>query len=342
MSAPTPAARRLRAGAAALAAALVLAGLGAASVWREARLGVEVDVSGPVLPGWTAQADAVASVEIASAEARLRLSRAEAGWTMPSRGDYPIPPERIAALDEGLRTLVFERAMTRDPEKFDRLGLGAPGEGGAGVRVTLVDSEEEVLASLIVGAAHEDGEGLYVRRVGGRRAYAARGALPEELASVSAWLGLDFWDLDGARVARAAIQPESGPAWRIERPGLSARNAELREPQDWRLVTAGAGNGVAAAGLRLRFRDVKPEAALTGAFVARHSAVTFSGLAYRFDFHAEGEARWVTIEVEAAADDAQPRAERLQAQVEGWAFLTSPDAYERLARPLSGVAERSP
>ena len=106
-----------------------------------------------------------------------------------------------------------------------------------------------------------------------------------------------------------------------------------------RVVTAGAANGVATAGAQLRFRDVKPEQELVGAYVARHAAVTFSGLAYEMLFFAEGDERWATIELAALADDAAPRAEHFNDQVEGWAFLVSEDAYERLTRALDQVAE---
>ena len=113
------------------------------------------------------------------------------------------------------------------------------------------------------------------------------------------------------------------------------------EPAGWSLVTGGAANGVATAGARLRFRDVKPSDQVEGAFVARHSGVTFSGIAYTFDFIAEGEARWALIEVEARADDAADRVERLERLTEGWAFRVSEDAYERLTRPLTQLAERA-
>ena len=112
-------------------------------------------------------------------------------------------------------------------------------------------------------------------------------------------------------------------------------------PTTHRLITGGAANGVARAAAQLRFRDVRPAQNLEGAFVARHSGATFSGLAYRFDFVAEGEQRWVVISVQALADDAEERAERLRGLTDGWAFLVSEDAYERLTRPLDQLAEPS-
>jgi hypothetical protein len=336
----TPFRRRGRQAIAAAAIAALLLAAGAIAIWRDAAAGSPPDVSGPVAPGWAQRAAEAARIEIASAEGSFALERADAGWVMPSRGNYPVRPEPIAALDAALSSLSFERAMTRDPEKFDRLGLGDPGAGGAGVRLTVRDSNGEVLVDLIAGEAREDGTGVYVRRAGGARAYAARGSLPE-LADPGVWLGLNFWDIDPSAVARARITPERGPAWFVQRAGIAQRNHELMEPAGWSLITGGAANGVATAGARLRFRDVRPADTLTGAFVSRHAGVTFSGLAYRFDFIAEGETRWALIEVEAVADDAAERAERFTTLTEGWAFQVSEDAYERLTRPLDQVAERS-
>ena len=341
MSRPvTPYERRARQAFAAAGAALVLLAAGATAVWRDAASGAPPDVSGPVAPGWAERAPDAARIEITGPDARFALERGETGWIMPSRGDYPVRPERIAALDAALSSLTFERAMTRDPDKFDRLGLGDASAGGEGVRLRVLDGSGAVLADLIAGDSRDDGSSVYIRPAGGARAYAARGSLPE-LADPGVWLGLSFWDIDPATVARARIRPERGPAWFVQRAGVGQRNHELMEPDGWALITGGAANGVATAGARLRFRDVRPAETLTGAFAARHAAVTFSGLAYRFDFIAEGEERWAVIEVEAVADDSAERAERFTDLTEGWAFRVSADAYERLTRPLDQVAERS-
>ncbi|XBQ16942.1 MAG: DUF4340 domain-containing protein [Oceanicaulis sp.] len=335
-----PAIRRRNQAIAAFAAGVILLALGAASVWRDAALGARPDVSGPVVPGWRDAAADAERIEIITSDEQFMLVRSEAGWTMPSRGDYAVRPERIAELDEALGGLQYDRAMTRDPEKFPRLGLDDPIGGGAGIRINVLDSEGTAIAALIVGRDRDEG-GVYLRTPGGERAYSATGTLPE-LGDAGRWLGLEFWDLDPGSVAQARIRPEAGPAWAVQRAGIAQRNFELVEPEGWRLVTGGAANGPATAGARLRFRDVKPAAALTGAFAARHQAVTFSGIAYDLTFTAEGEERWAVIEVRAAADDAAERVERLERFVDGWAFRVSEDAYERMTRPLPELAEPAP
>ncbi|MEQ8403991.1 MAG: DUF4340 domain-containing protein [Oceanicaulis sp.] len=332
-----PAHRRRTQALFAIAAAALLFVMGAAAVWRDAALGARPEVSGPVVAGWSEAAGEAARIEIVTAGDQFALVRQGERWIMPSRGGYPVRAERIAELDAALGALTYQRAMTRDPDKFARLGLGDPLEGGEGVRLTVLGGAGEPLARLVVGEDREAG-GVYLRPAGAERAYAASGDLPP-LGDPGRWLGLEFWDIDPSAVARARIRPETGPAYFVQRAGVAQRNYDLMEPNGWRLVTGGAANGVATAGARLRFRDVKPADQVEGAFVARHAGVTFSGIAYTFDFIAEDDARWALIEVEARADDAAERVERLQRLTEDWAFKVSDDAYERLTRPLTQLAE---
>ena len=123
----SPAARRRSIAAWLSSLAVLVIILAGVALWREAARGARPDVSGPVLPEWPAQAETAQIVEITAADAMFRLVRGADGWTMPSRGGYPVRPERIAALDEALAGLRYRRVMTRDPDKLSRLGLADPG-----------------------------------------------------------------------------------------------------------------------------------------------------------------------------------------------------------------------
>ncbi len=321
-------------------AAAVLMAVGVGSIVMDAQRASLPDVSGPVLPDWIENASNAASIEIMGPQTQFRLTRTEAGWVMPSRGNYPVRAEQIAALDAALSTLRFERAMTGDAQKYGRLGLSDPLSGGNGTRLIILDEAENRLADLFVGRTQNDGEGVYVRPANRGRAFAASGALPA-LTDPATWLGLNFWAFEPSAIARARIEPETGQAYFVQRAGVAQRNYELLDPSGYRLITGGAANGVATAGARLRFRDARPSETLEGSVVAGHAGATFSGLAYRFDFIAEDEARWAVITVQALSDDAEPRAERLTEITDGWAYQVSEDAYERLTRPLDQLAERS-
>ena len=342
MTAHTSARRRAR-----LAAGIALAGLlalaaGSYTVWRDARLDARPDASGPVLADWQENAAEARIIEIEGPDGALRLERgssSQSGWVMADRGGYPVPPERVAELDAALSRLSYSAAMTQDPDKFARLGLVGASDGGDGVHLRVRGANGTLLADLVIGAERGD-DGLFLRPAGGGRAYAAQGRLPD-LDAVDHWLGLDYFNLDPASVARVRIQPVTGEAYALAKAGMSARNFELREPRGWRLITSGAANGVAVAGARMRFRDVRPRDALIGAPAAAHAAVTFDGLAYSYTIFNEAGRHWARLEVTAAADDAAARARRLDAIARGWAFEISDDAYERLTRPLDQIAERT-
>ena len=317
---------------------LALIAWGLISIWMDEQRAQTPNVSGPVFENWSSVSDRADRIEIMSRASMFALERQDAGWVMPSRANYQVEPTQIAALDDLIGQMQLERAMTRDPRKLDRLGLGDPSDGGTGLRVRVLDSANDELVAFVLGDAQRDGSGVYLRRADEARAYAVTGE-HRDLTDLSRWLGLDFWSLDASAIARAEIRSEDGQDWIVDRASLAQRSFSLVAPQDWRLITSGAANGVASAGAQLRFRDVRPRESLSGAIVAQHVATTFSGLVYQFDFVAENEERWVVITARALNSDADARAEHLNGITRGWAYLVSDDAYERLTRALNQVAE---
>jgi hypothetical protein len=203
------------------------------------------------------------------------------------------------------------------------------------------DGEGAVLTDILLGRESE--AGLYVRFPGRNRTYLAspgetRASLPD-IAGAADWLDLDFLALGANAVARSTITPETGPAYRLERPSPSVRNFALREPGGWTLITAAAGNGPASALARVRFRDVRAEDRLDGEVVARHVAETFSGVRVRLDVLALGETRWAVLSADALTDDARAEAETIDRTAQGWAFLLSDLTLDRMIRPLDQIAD---
>lgn len=317
-----------------LAAALLL-------TWQDARQAWQPDVSGPVLPDWSATVDAAAEIEIDSADDHFTLMRREGGWVMPSRDDHPVRSERLAELDAFLAGLDYAGARTADPDKHARLGLAARGEDGVATQVTVRDGEGEVLADILLGRESETG--IYVRFPGRNRTYLAgtgeAGQGLPDIAGAADWLDLDFLALGANAVARSTITPETGPAYRLERPSPSVRNFALREPGGWTLITAAAGNGPASALSRLRFRDVRAADRLDGEIVARHVAETFAGVRVRLDVLALGETRWAVLGADALTDDARAGAAAINESAQGWAFLLSDLTLDRMIRPLDQIAD---
>ncbi len=333
-----PSQRRTRRALILLVAGAVALAAGVGAVWRDARMGAVPEVSGPVLPGWAERAGEARMIEITGPDAVFLMERDGQGWSMPSRGGYPVRAERIAELDAALAALRFEQAMTRDPDLFGRLGVDDPGQGGRGVRIAVLDGQGDRLAELVAGDARDGG--VYVRPAGAARAYAASGSMPD-LDDPGRWLGLDFMNIDPARVAAAGTDPETGPSFTLEKTAPAARDFALTGPEGWRLITGGAGNGVAVAGARVRFRDVRPSGEVSGPVVARHVGRTFDGLDYAYAFRRDNGRIWAEIEVRATDMDTAGEARLIANASQGWVFEVSEDAYERMTRPLGAMAERA-
>lgn len=324
-------------------AALIMLVLALAAGWMQASRGWTPDVAGPVLPDWAQSVEAARSITIDSATDEFVLERGPDGWVMPSRDNYPVRTGQLATLDRLLTGLTYIGARTADPDKHGRLGLAAGGEQ-AGTRITVRDEAGTVLADLLLGQAEDDR--LYIRFPGRDRTYATRYDLPGRefpaLAEATDWLALDFLDLGTNMIARAQITPAEGPAYLLERAGLSVRNFALREPAGWRPITAAAGNGPANALSRVRFRDVRAADRVEGDVLARHVAETFSGIRLSVAVIARGDTRWARLEATALSDDATEAVADLNAAAEGWAFLLSDLTLDRLIRPLDMIADPRP
>ena len=323
------------------AAAFVVLLLAIAQLVSGAQRDARPVTAGPVIADWAVNSANATQIAIETAEGDFLLERRETGWVMPSRDSHPVRAARIAELDLFLAGLTHDGPRTRDAEKHERLGLGAPASGGSGTRVTVTSQSGETLADLVLGRLA--GARVYFRQADEDQTFAAR--LGEGVLSLPAiqaaddWLELDFLDLDRNAIAWAEIQPESGPSYRLERAARSIRNFSLRQPSGWRPITAGAGNGPAAALGRLRFRDVRRADRLSGETVARHTAETFGGLRVTLNVIAQGNTRWAVVEARAVTDDAQAEAQALQSRVQGWAYLLSDLSLDRLLRPLDQIAD---
>lgn len=298
---------------------------------------VRIDRTGPVLPDLAGTTEEVRTLAIETTAGRILLERDGEGWALAGRAGYPANAELAERVLMSLAELEYAGARTASPSRHASLGLVGPGEGGAGVRVTAHDFDGRLLADLILGAARGE-TGIYLRRPGEDQTWAVIGA-PPIATEADRWMELDFLALGQEAIARVRVQPETGPAYFLERPGLSSRDFSLRSPPGWRPVSRGAGNGTGSVLGRIRFRDVRP-ADFTDPPVASHIAETFGGLRVEITVHSDAAQRWATIRAIALTDDAEAEALALNNAADGWGFLLSDLSIQRLIRPLDDFAVR--
>ncbi|MEE2565548.1 DUF4340 domain-containing protein [Hyphobacterium marinum] len=296
-----------------------------------------LDRRGPVLPDLAGTTSEVRTLAVETRAARFELERDGEGWALAGRAGFPANADLAERILTSLAELEYAGARTASRNQHAALGLVAPDQGGDGIRITAHDYDGRLVADLILGAARGE-SGSYLRRPDEDQTWAVIG-LPPVATEADRWMELDFLALGTDTIARVQVQPESGPTYRLERPGLSVRNFALRSPPGWRPVTDGAGNGTGSVLSRVRFRDVR-RADFTDPPVARHTAETFGGLRVEIAVYADGQSRWATLRAVALSDDAQAEALALNNTADNWAFLLSDLTISRLIRPLDDFAIR--
>jgi hypothetical protein len=333
MSAPLALERR-RIATLALAATAALAVISALVIEFDAARLRPPQAQGSVLPNFSQSAGAAEAITIATKDATYSIARTQNGWTLPDRGDYPVARERLAQFTEGLASLSFVRPMTRDPAKFERLGLGDPAKGGDGVLVQVQNAQGALLANLMLGITPS---GLYMRQNEGAQAWALKGELPP-LKDPAQWLDLTPLTIDPARIVRVSIQPSTGPAYVLVRTEPAAEFS-LEAPFDRHLVLT--PDGLNAAGQAFAFlkpNDVAAAPAIAGAPSARVSMRTGDGLVIDGELFAQAPRHWLKLVARAETPAALQDAQVINTRAAAWAYgLTALD-YVNFAPPLSVLA----
>ncbi len=293
-------------------------------------------VAGPVLPGFAESVRDATRITVATRDARYEIQRTEKGWALKDRGNFPVRREVLAKFTDGLRSLAYVRPMTRDPARHERLGLGDPAEGGAGVLVQVEDSQGARLADLIIG--EEPGGDIFLRKPGEDQTWQVRGELPP-LRDFAGWLDLAPLDLAPARIAGADIAPMAGPAYAVTRADAQASFA-LAAPYDTLPVIAPGGVGDAALQLaQLAPLDVRPAAAVPGPAKARSRLRTFDGLSIEGElFEEPGPRYWVKLVARADAPDKAAEAAGINARLAPWAYAITEAQFRDAAPVLSTLA----
>lgn len=285
--------------------------------------------SGPVVPNLDESIGGAQRILIQSAEATYRIERTQQGWAMRDRDDYPVLSSRLAQLTEGLENLRFQRRMTSDASKHERLGVTDPRQGGRGILVQVEDGRGALLVNLILGV---ETSGTYVRRPDDNQTWSVEGELPP-LRDVASWMDLQPVNISADRLARVEIMPAEGRAYILGR-----ESAE----QPWRIAAPAlaplAQSTVTAAAERLTQLapvDVRTAPAIQGAPRARVRAITFDGVIIDAELIPSDNRLWVKLVARASAPEQEPAALEINNRSAAWAYALSEMEAEALAPPLS-------
>jgi hypothetical protein len=288
--------------------------------------------SGPVLPNLEETIGGAQRIIVTSAEATYRIERTQQGWAMRDRDDFPVLPTRLAQFTEGLEGLHYQRRMTSDPSKHERLGVTDPREGGRGILVQVEDGRGALLVNLILGV---ETSGTYVREPDDDQTWAVQGELPP-LRDAAAWMDLQPLTIPADRLARVEVMPAEGRAYILARDSAE---------QPWRIAAPAlaplAQSTVAAAAEKLTQLapiDVRTAPAIQGTPRARVRATTFDGVLIDAELIPSDNRLWVKLVARASAEEPTPEQEQAALEINNrsaaWAYSLSDMEAEALAPPL--------
>ena len=313
----------------------LLAGLN--SILQGGRAQLDERMGQPVIEGFAEMRADASEISVQLADDSYTLVRTRNGWAMKEAGGYPVRADRLASLATGLETLSWGEGRTSDPDKFDRIGLSDPREGGSGALLTITDSEGSIAAQIITG---RKGDYLYARKPDDVRSYRVIGDLPP-LYSRDAWLDLNIIDINSDAVRAIRLTDETGKSLYLKRSvGGSSRSFRPGPPyHEYRLVSRIAASTPALALTRLAPIDVKPASELTTKPVARHITETYDGLEVDLKAYREPDGLFITLRAIEAGEGAR-RGSTINEKASDWAFQLSEYDWAEFTPRISSIVRK--
>jgi hypothetical protein len=288
-----------------------------------------------VFPDFAARMDALSLVMVTTAEEAYHLTRDPSGWVMPEKDLHPVRPERLRALASALASLRFDRAMTRDDRKFDRIGLGDPLSGGTGALVEAGDGSGGVFAKAIIG--YRDGRS-YVRFPDDLQAWSVTGEPAPPLQRAVRWLDLSLVDVAADPIRELVVTVGREPPYTLVQANGVFGRAGAPPPVSPVEAMALAGPGLALA--RWSPVDVARRGGQGGALAGRYLARLASGIEIVLVFQLRNGAGWVEASASAptgpaASGDAAARADAINARVGDWRYRLTDADWSAFLAPTS-------
>ncbi|MEE4378286.1 MAG: DUF4340 domain-containing protein [Candidatus Competibacteraceae bacterium] len=217
-------------------------------------------------------------VQIAGAEPAT-VERQGERWVVAEKSGYPAD---TGLLRKELLTLAqLERleAMTRKPEKYERLGLQSIDQEGSAARQIQVWAGEQPLVKMLAGKTGPS-NGTYVRLLDDPQSWLSSANItspsrPED------WLDKELLSLTQNQIHRVVLQSPEGEAYTLTNPDPNALSFVLEPIPEGKRVKMGEPQRIAGALNALRLTDVVPAVEAPRDDTTLHSArfEAFDGLA---------------------------------------------------------------
>jgi len=286
--------------------------------------------------------------------ARFRISRGamkanflfdDSHWVVIEKGGYPADEDKIHRMLSALADLTLIEPKTSRPELYSRLSLDDPANGKS-TEIVILNKAGNIVGQLIVGRSRPDrlgigNDGVYVRRIGGDRAWLARGSLDLSGGLVD-WLDRRILDVPAGRFRKMVFTSAGGEILTIFRTGITANFAVENPPEGTKLKDATAVSMPATALAELDLSDVAPVSGVTPPTtgVATAEYTSFDGLGFRVTLFARDKADWIAVEV-SGIDDVAIEAKALRDHVARWVYAIPPDKAKLLKTTLGDLTAKA-
>lgn len=319
--------------------AISLVGLGLLGLGQPAEMTRSDRKGQPVFSGFLGYQDEIKTIRIVTRDTSYSLRLEDGAWGLVESGGYPVREEQIAPMLSGLATLAWDEPRTSDPQKLDRIGLGAPEENGLGAKISLYLDNGDVAGEIITG---RKGEQLYGREPDQAQSWTLLGDLPAVYRR-SGWLDLEIIDTRPDVIQSVYLVDSSGEALSLVRdlggtvrdfqPGPEFQNVELTSR-----ILAGAP---ALALSRFSPTDVKPASTLETGAIYSHTTITFEALEVQVQAYAEPDGYYVTLRAVEAGLAAE-QATSINQRAESWAFRLEPYDWNDFTTPVADLIRPAP
>lgn len=263
----------------------------------------------------------------------VAVEKGDKGWTVKDRGGYAADVGKVREYLNKLSDAKLVEAKTSNEKRYDDLGVGDIGNAEAKGMLVALDGLGKPV-QLIVGAIAVRGDATYVRRVGDKQSWLARGAIVPD-KSTSMWLAKSIADVPATRVKEVALERPDGKRVRVYKDGEGDANFKVADvPKGRELASEFAANSLGTTLAGLNLEDVVPAtqaAPPADGKVYKASFATFDGVGVRIEAWKDGEKHYarVTASLDAAAAETTIAAAQAKAKAE----------FEAKPAPADGAAK---
>jgi hypothetical protein len=139
-------------------------------------------------------------------------------WRLREAQDYYASINQLSTLVTGLSDMRLKEPKTKVADKHERLGLGAPEDGGSATRISMYGAENRTIVEVLLGDVASSRSGQYVRASGAKQTWLATPPLEDRLSDqATSWLERSILSIPVTQVRALSFSEDRGREYRLSR-----------------------------------------------------------------------------------------------------------------------------